>query len=175
MELRAQPRRAQRSLADPSDRSDTEWEYDGGSTSDAGTDPAELRRLAEKRTRGQRARAMLRRGVLRAVRRAINGSSNDDAGSSSDSSSSGHGGNDAEADAARAEATTTETDRALRNLDLTTILKLSGLPLPPDLVGQPYVVRPLNMEKREGERSRRLVGDLRRKMEVRARDVVVWD
>lgn len=146
------PRRAKRSLAEASD---TEPEEDNDDE-------------AYSSSRAQRARALLRRGVLRAVRRAINGR-----GVQPDDLNS-EGEVFLTADNGEQQALT--DDRALRSLDLGSLLKLSGLPqLPPDLVGQPFEVRPMEVERREGQRRRSLVADLRRKMEIRARDVVVWD
>lgn len=151
------------SLGETSERSDTDVDTP---PSDEGEDRQLAITTADERSRGHKARALLRRGVLRAVRRAINGKT--DEGALAD----GYSQSDDEALA----RTRSETDRALSQLDLTSVFKLSGLPLPADLVGDPYEVRPLNVEKREGEgRRRRFVGDLRRQMEVRARDVVVWD
>lgn len=162
-ELRHPPRRSRVSLGETSERSDTDVDTP---PSDEGEDRQLAITTADERSRGHKARALLRRGVLRAVRRAINGKT--DEGALAD----GYSQSDDEALA----RTRSETDRALSQLDLTSVFKLSGLPLPADLVGDPYEVRPLNVEKREGEgRRRRFVGDLRRQMEVRARDVVVWD
>ncbi|CAO1618801.1 unnamed protein product [Jaminaea pallidilutea] len=162
--------RAKKSLTDPSD---TEWE-DSGSGEDAVA-------TEDDRSHAQRARAMLRRGVLRAVRRAVNGRAQRDEDEAVvvldggeeetiDSVIPGEG-----LDARIAAEQVAQTDRALRSLELSTILRLSGLPLPPDLTGDPYEVRPLEVERRQGETRQRFVGDLRRRMEVRARDVVQWD
>lgn len=124
------PRRAAKSLAEASDADEE--------------DDAE-----SEATRSQRARALLRRGVLRAVRRTINGRGVEPTSDEGD-----------------------EPDRAAlrRSMDFSSLIKR----LPPDLVGQPFEVRPMEVERREGQRRRSLVGELRRKMEIRATDVVVW-
>lgn len=137
-------------------------------------------------SRGSRARAMLRRGVLRAVRRAIDGNNGNDNGvvggvlapppSGGDDEEvtplvlDGSGGEDSSVASANI-AATQRLAQSLLNISRRT------LPLPPDLTGEEYEVRPLDVEKRqgEGERTKRFVAKLRRKMEVRNRDVVVWD
>ncbi|CAO1620212.1 unnamed protein product [Parajaminaea phylloscopi] len=171
------PRRAARSLADPSD---TEVDDTDGHDEDDQDDghSAELAKARMRsRTRAQRARAALRRGVLRAVRRAINGRE----GLAFPASGLEHERRSREQAemiaAAQSDAVARSLGKEGTAVDLGQVLKLSGLPFPPEWTGEEYVVRPLEVERRrEGQTARaRLVGDVRRKMEVRARDVVVWD
>lgn len=127
-------------------------------------------------TRGERARAALRRGVLRAVKRAIDGDGSVGANDVSVSDdevtplSLDHTHEQQEAASANS-AATQRLAESLLNLSRRTFT------LPPDLTGDEYEVRPLDVEKRQGngERTKRFVAKLRRKMEVRNRDVVVWD
>jgi hypothetical protein len=128
-------------------RASDETETDGEDLDDA---------AALAKTRAQRGRAAARRALVRAVRRAISGPGA--------AAVEGH-----EGDAAA-------TGRSLAGLDLDALLRLGGLPpLPPDLAGREFDVRPLEVEQIAGQRRRRWVGLLRRRMEVARRDVVLWD
>lgn len=158
------PRRAPNSLVDPSD---TEVNEDEGYSDDGAV------QAARARSRAYRARALLRRGVLCAIRSAINGR---DVPASSSSSEREPGDRD-DLMAAQASAVARSLERKEGSVDFSHVLKLSGLPFPPEWTGEEYEVRPLEVERRrEGQSARdRLVADVRRRMEVRARNVVIWD
>lgn len=105
----------------------------------------------EKRERGQRAAA--RRAVIRAVRRAINGRNSD--GGPVDGSSGQNG-----------------RDSTLSPVDFSALLNR----LPPDFFSQNYQVREFPVERDQSEsRQKRILAQIRRRMEVARRDVMVFD
>lgn len=103
-------------------------------------------------------RAAARRAVMRAVRRAINGRDVE---------------NEEEVEAAADElASPNGLDRTLAGLDFSALIDL----LPPDFKGQDFEVRPVSVERDVvGGRRKRIVGQIRRRMEVARREVVVFD
>jgi hypothetical protein len=119
-----------------------------------------------QKSRTQRGKDAARRAFFRAIRRAINGKEDD----ALEVEVVGEGQESVQLiDAENKESA--KNDRRL----LQTILKLSGLNLPPDLIGQEYIVREFPVERGEDGRGKRIVGQIRRRMEVNRRDVVVFD
>ncbi|CAO1615727.1 unnamed protein product [Sympodiomycopsis kandeliae] len=152
---------------------------------DQDDDDEELIREIEKDdnqtdSKGDRARALLRRGVLRAVTRAINGSDTSLVNESAENDGE-------ELILVRPEEEPTELsldndqEIAATQKLATSLMALSRrtllVHLPPDLIGrqEEYSVRPLEVEKVQGNGTKRFIAKLRRKMQVRNRDVVVWD
>lgn len=123
---------------------------DSTATSASETDSESL--SAEEKSRMQRGKAAARRAFFRALRRAI------------------HGRLPGDDEEVASQGITGAKDRRI----LEAILKLSGLPLPPDLVGQDYAVREFPVERDvAGGRRKRIVGQIRRRMEVARREIVV--
>ncbi|KAN0063336.1 hypothetical protein ACQY0O_004502 [Thecaphora frezii] len=139
-----------------------------------------LRYLAAQKKR-------VRRTILRVVRTAINGRNADGqepdegVGLSPDQQQAADEFLQATLDGAAATAvgsasrlTTTRfaVDRALLKLELTSLLSF----LPTDFVSQDYEIRafPVERDVAGGGRRRRLVGQIRRRMEVAQRDIVVF-
>ncbi|EPQ26512.1 uncharacterized protein PFL1_05834 [Pseudozyma flocculosa PF-1] len=128
----------------------------------------------------QKARA--RRAVLRAVRTAINGRDADGLGggrklgvNDDDVDGIADGYISATfADGAVSSAATTvpsAVDRTLLRLDFSSLIAY----LPPDFFGQDYEIREYPVEREvEGGRRSRIVGQIRRRMEVARRDMVVF-
>ncbi|PWN53265.1 hypothetical protein IE53DRAFT_193053 [Violaceomyces palustris] len=105
-------------------------------------------------------RAAIRRAVLRAVRVAINGRDPASEASVEEEDAEKEGGEEEEG-----------LDRTLQSLDFSGLVKL----LPPDLFSQDYNVREYQVERdAAGGRRRRIVGQIRRRMEVARRDMVVF-
>lgn len=117
---------------------------------DAGTNLDTL--TSGDNSRLHRGKTAARRAFFRALRRAVHGRRADDE------------------DEVGRQGITGAKDRRI----LEAILKLSGLPLPPDLVGQEYNVREYPVERDiAGGRRKRIIGQIRRRMEVARREVVV--
>ncbi|PWN41082.1 hypothetical protein IE81DRAFT_337891 [Ceraceosorus guamensis] len=139
---------------------------------------------AMEQTRAQRARAAARRAIIRAVRRAINGKDADGldearlAGVSAGVLEDPSVDLDSVDGAARSRQQSLmedATSRTINALDLQQLLKFVP-PLPPDMTGKSFDVRPLEVEQVEGQRRKRWVNQLRRRMEVQRRgdDFVLW-
>lgn len=116
----------------------------------------------ESKTRTQRGKEAARRAFFRAIQRAINGKANEFPPIPSPG--------EEEEEGEEAQVETAKNERRL----LQTILKFSGIQLPPDLIGQEYIVREFPVERKDG-RGKRIVGQIRRRMEINRRDVVVFD
>lgn len=131
--------------------------------------------MSESRARRylQAQRSRIRRAVLRAVRTAINGRDAD--GIKAVTSHHGNLVTTTFADGAVAAAgdfRPAGIDRTLLSLDFSSLVKY----LPPDLLGQDYEIREFPVEQvAQGGRRRRIVGQIRRRMEVARRDFVVFD
>ena len=105
-------------------------------------------------------RARVRRAVLKAVRTAINGRDADGFAAVGDGAVAV---SSAEASAA--------VDRTLLSLDLSSLIRY----LPPDFFSQDYEIREFPVERDiPGGRRKRIVGQIRRRMEVARRDMVVF-
>ncbi len=141
---------------------------------------------AQQRERGRKAAA--RRAVIRAVRRAINGKNADgsDSGIAANTLFATRDADDGDDDALRrynssgsssdADAAPPPRDRTLGPVDLSELLKR----LPPGIGlggwNQNFQVREFPVERDETEsRRRRILGQIRRRMEVARRDVMVFD
>lgn len=120
----------------------------------------------EKKTRTQRGKDAARRAFFRAIHRAINGKEEN----IPEIKVTGEG-EEAIQTIAEEEKETAKNDRRI----LQTILRFSGIQLPPDLIGQDYIVREFPVARGEDGRGKRLVGQIRRRMEINRRDVVVFD
>lgn len=125
----------------------------------------------DDRSRTQKGKDAARRALVRAVRRAINGKETRE---------------QATAEAAAATASELEVDQNVQDAVkedqrnerrlLRSILSLGGIELPPDMVGQEYNVREFPVERdASSSRHQRFLGQLRRRMEVANREVVVFD
>ena len=130
--------------------------------------------MSESRARRylQAQRSRIRRTVLRAVRTAINGRDAD--GLKAVTSFDGNRITTF-ADGALAGAgdiRPSGIDRTLLSLDFSSLIKY----LPPDFWGQDYEIREFPVKQvAQGGRRRRIVGQIRRRMEVARRDFVVFD
>lgn len=125
----------------------------------------------DERTRAQKGKDAARRALVRAIRRTINGKDEREA-AAADAAAAAASEVVAEA---QAQAQVSEDQRNERKL-LKSILRLSGVELPPDMVGQEYTVREFPVERdASSTRRTRLLGQLRRRMEVANREVVVFD
>ncbi|SPO44899.1 uncharacterized protein PSANT_02585 [Moesziomyces antarcticus] len=120
----------------------------------------------------QAQRSRIRRAVLRAVRTAINGRDADGF-----KAVSSHDGNVITTFAdgavvAAGDVRPTGLDRTLLSLDFSSLIKY----LPPDFFGQEYEIREFPVEQvAQGGRRRRIVGQIRRRMEVARQNFVVFD
>ncbi|SNX88150.1 uncharacterized protein MEPE_06861 [Melanopsichium pennsylvanicum] len=130
--------------------------------------------VSESRTRRylQAQRSRMRQAVLRAVRTAVNGRDADGV-----KAVTSHDGNviTAFADGAvgvAGDIRPAGIDRTLLSLDFSSLVKY----LPPDFLGQDYEIREFPVEQvAQGGRRRRIVGQIRRRMEVARRDFVVFE
>lgn len=153
---------------DESSEEYTEAESDSAASTAAQTGMSESR--ARRYLQAQRSR--VRRAVLRAVRTAINGRDADGV-----KAVTSHDGNLITTFADGAVATAgdvrpTGIDRTLLSLDFSSLVRY----LPPDLLGQDYEIREFPVEQvAQGGRRNRIVGQIRRRMEVARRDFVVFD
>lgn len=138
---------------------------DSSTTSGEDTDFDGLNSVPKTRT--QRGKDAARRAFFRAIHRAINGKEDNNI---SEVEVMGEG-QEAVQVIAEEEKESAKNERRL----LQTILKFSGIQLPPDLIGQEYIVREFPVERGEGGRGKRIVGQIRRRMEINRRDVVVFD
>lgn len=131
--------------------------------------------LAESRTRRylQLQRAKMRRAVLRAVRAAINGRDADGLGGVTSEQPDDSASNFADgAVAGVGDARVAGVDRTLLSLDFSSLIKY----IPQDYFNQDYEIRPIPEDQDEpGGRRRRLVGQIRRRIEVARRDFVVFE
>lgn len=127
--------------------------------------------VPDERTRAQKGKDAARRALVRAIRRTINGKDEREV-AAADAAAAAASEIVAEA---QAQAEVSEDQRNERKL-LKTILRLGGVELPPDMVGQEYTVREFPVERdASSTRRTRLLGQLRRRMEVANREVVVFD
>lgn len=120
----------------------------------------------------QAQRSRIRRAVLRAVRTAINGRDAD--GLKAVTSPDGnHLTTFADGAVAGAgEVRPSGVDRTLLSIDFSSLVKY----LPPDFFGQDYEIREFPVERdAQGGRRKRIVGQIRRRIEVARRDFVVFD
>lgn len=125
----------------------------------------------DERTRAQRGKDAARRALVRAIRRAINGKETREQAAAEAAAAAA---SEVVAEA-KAQAEVSEDQRNERRL-LQSILRLGGIELPPDMVGQEYIVREFPVEQdTSSSRHTRLLGQLRRRMEVANREVVVFD
>ncbi|UZJ52307.1 hypothetical protein CBS101457_001627 [Exobasidium rhododendri] len=122
--------------------------------------------ITVEKSRTQRGKDAARRAFFRAIHRAINGKEDEVL----DVKVIGEGQNSVQ----MIDRENKESAKNERRI-FQTILKLSGLNLPPDLIGQDYIVREFPVERGEDGRGKRIVGQIRRRMEINRRDVVVFD
>lgn len=160
-----------RVLSYTTDESSEEYEEldsDTAATSALASEMSESR--ARRYLEAQRTR--IRRAVLRAVRTAINGRDAD--GVKAVTSHRGDRINTFAdgAVAAAGDVRPTGIDRTLLSLDFSSLIKY----LPPDFFGQNDEIREFPVEQvAQGGRRRRIVGQIRRRMEVARSDFVVFD
>ncbi|EST05667.1 TRAM/LAG1/CLN8 homology domain protein [Kalmanozyma brasiliensis GHG001] len=141
---------------------------------EAESDSAAQSGMSESRARRylQAQRSRVRRAVLRAVRTAINGRDADGV-----KAVTSHDGNVITtfadgAVAAAGDVRPTGIDRTLLSLDFSSLVRY----LPPDFLGQDSEVREFPVEQvAQGSRRKRIVGQIRRRMEVARSDFVVFD
>ncbi|GAC94029.1 hypothetical protein PHSY_001598 [Pseudozyma hubeiensis SY62] len=153
------------------DESSEEYEeFDSDSAATSALAPNMSESRARRYLQAQRSR--IRRAVLRAVRTAINGRDADGV-----KAVSSHHGNVITtfadgAVAAAGDVRPTGIDRTLLSLDFSSLVKY----LPPDFLGQTNEIREFPVEHvAQGGRPRRIVGQIRRRMEVARSDFVVFD
>ncbi|KAJ9479270.1 TLC domain-containing protein [Pseudozyma hubeiensis] len=153
------------------DESSEEYEeFDSDSAATSALAPNMSESRARRYIQAQRSR--IRRAVLRAVRTAINGRDADGV-----KAVSSHHGNVITtfadgAVAAAGDVRPTGIDRTLLSLDFSALVKY----LPPDFFGQNNEIREFPVEHvAQGGRPRRIVGQIRRRMEVARSDFVVFD
>lgn len=153
------------------DESSEEYEE---ADSDSAASSTTLSAMSESRARRylQAQRSRIRRAVLRAVRMAINGRDAD--GIKAVASPNGNfittfaDG----AVAGAGEVRPAGIDRTLLSLDFSSLVKY----LPADFLGQDYEIREFPVEQdAQGGRRRRIVGQIRRRMEVARQDFVVFE
>ncbi|CBQ72874.1 conserved hypothetical protein [Sporisorium reilianum SRZ2] len=130
--------------------------------------------MSESRARRylQAQRSRIRRAVLRAVRAAINGRDADGVKAVTSHNDTVITTFADGAVAAAGDVRPTGIDRTLLSLDFSSLVKY----LPQDFFGQDYEIREFPVEQvGQGGRHRRIVGQIRRRMEVARRDFVVFD
>ena len=146
------------------DESSEEYEEaDSDSLASSISHPGRSESRARRYLQAQRSR--IRRAVLSAVRTAINGRNADGIKAVSTTFADG-------AVAGAGDMRPAGIDRTLLSLDFSSLVKH----LPPDFLGQDYEIREFPVEQvAQGGRRRRIVGQIRRRMEVARRDFVVFE